>query len=236
MLKNRSPRLLAAATSLVKSLVLDLALDLAPLTRSLFIFATLTMSSLFSTNCYAAAGTGSHSTSGLTGRILGTFVTGTAQSSNGTSIPSRTMLGGSGGLLLGYAFSWIEPILLAEYQYLGQTTDPSSVSSQNVAGSGLRLGAGANFNFGGWSLAAVYEPSGTYKLSKTTSSGGSSSYTTPTGYHILLGYHLTASYDVGLTYSKNNYSSNTADGTTTSITSNTFNLTTYGAFASYRLF
>ena len=200
--------------------------------------ALFALSILLNQQAMAATKSSAASSAGHSGFELspfGTFVTGTAQTADASTIVSRRMLGGSAGLELGYAFSLFEPLIIAEYQYIGQTTDPSTVSSQNAGGTGYRAGAGLKFNPGGWTLVAAYDLTGSYKLNKATASGGTSTYTLPTGIHILLGHHFGASYELGLTYSSDSYASNTADGVTTDITSNKFILATYGLFAVYHL-
>ena len=179
---------------------------------------------------------GSDPGSGLALDFLGLGLMGSSQSADTTTISSRTMVGGSAAAEFGYGFSFVEPLVLAEYQYIGQYSDPTGLSNTNTAGSGYRLGAGAKFTVSSFTITAIYDFLSTYTLTQSTSAGKTSYYSSPTGYEFRFGYHLFSNIEVGLTYSADKYKSNTTGGTTTDISTNTFNLTTYGLYADYRLF
>lgn len=203
--------------------------------KSLLLLGALILS--FQVCCFnEASAAGNDPGSGLALDFLGTGVMGSSQSADATTITSRTMVGGSAGAEFGYGFSFVEPLVHAEYQYIGQYSDPSGLSNTNTAGSGYKLGVGAKFSFSSFAITAVYDVLSTYTLTQSTSSGSTSYYSSPTGYEFRFGYHLFSNIAVGVTYAADEYKSNTTGSTTTDISSNTFNLTTYGVYADYRLF
>ncbi len=179
-----------------------------------------------------AAGKTVSSNSGLF--ALTSLHVGSGTSANSTaSIQKRTMLFTEATADLGYSFGMLAPIAHVSYRYVGQQTDPSSVSDTNMAGTGYIGGAGLSADFGAIRLVASYDLLGSFQLSQKSSGGSVITYTKPTGYHVKLNYAWQGNWEFSATYTREDYKTKKSDSSETDIKDDAVYQTLYGVGLSY---
>ena len=175
----------------------------------------------------ATAGSSLYSTAALSGGAGAT-------ANSDKSIPNCSMAFSELSLDLGYKFSWVAPILQASYRYVGQTTDPDSVSNINMAGSGYTAGAGFALESTRLSFSAVYDFLGSYDLAKESSGGSKVTYTSASGFHVSVKYLWSGSWQLIASASQIKFKEKTAGSTKTDISSNPVTQDLYGIGIGYR--
>jgi hypothetical protein len=196
-------------------------------------YAIALLATLFTLSAHAAPKSGGGSSSkGAFGNLA--LVGGAGNVSNDDkSVPNISLAYGEIMLAAGYKFSWVGPVLQASYRNVGQTTDPDSVSSINMAGTGYLFGAGLQFDFSRIGISAIYDLNGKYDLTKTSSGGSKVSYGSASGFHVNLSYQLRGSWQLVASFSQIKYKEKSVASTATDISSNPVTVTLYGAGVGY---
>jgi hypothetical protein len=92
------------------------------------------------------------------------------------SVPSRSANTTSLFSSLGWRFWKVIPFALIEYRFISQSKAPDQVNNQNLSGDGYLMGAGLKYRHQRTSFALGYSFFGSYKLTKKTTDGATSTY------------------------------------------------------------
>lgn len=155
-----------------------------------------------------------------------------------TSIPSRAINGAEIYALPGYRINqWMIGALIG-YEFVGQTADPSTVSNQNVGGSGYSVGLAATYDVAKFNFGLSWDILSSYTLSTNASGGQSSIYTAPLplSFHVLANYRVLENHPewlVGLFMKLTSYSTSSLGGTSVDVSSNKFTTLLYGVGITY---
>lgn len=109
---------------------------------------------------------------------------GQGQMGNGSDVPDRAMMHTPVALFGGVNFKKFRVGINYEYNLVGQTADPTSVSNQNLSGTGNSPGLRLEFYDGKQSAGIIYRLSNTYNLDKPTVAGSASSYKATGGFSV----------------------------------------------------
>ena len=167
--------------------------------------------------------------------LAGFFSTGSMANESGT-IAKRDVSTSAAAANLGWRFGYVAPLLVAEYRFYSQMSDPSQSANQNLSGSGFHLSAGLRFDIGKFWLTGTYQLLGTYKLEKQTTGGLESTYSEPVGSVVMIGYRLRPRTSLFLMVQKVDYKKWQLGGTNSDISSNKIGQTSYGIGASYAFY
>ena len=111
---------------------------------------------------------------------------GSVHNSSG-SVAGRTVNAIALNAFPNYKYAGIQFGIIGELRFIGQNTDPATVSNSNVKGTSWLMGIGAEYQILLWTFSAGFDFLGNYSLSETTASGSAVSYKKPIGFMLKAG-------------------------------------------------
>jgi hypothetical protein len=152
------------------------------------------------------------------------------------TIPVRTMNTIDLQALPGYHFDNLLVGVLMELRFVGQNTDPATVSNQNLKGTGYLFGLGAMYLWNNWKFLGSLDFLGKHSLGVVDSSGKYSTFKKPRGFHLLVGYKFFERISADLSFSYETYKQNTLGTTDADISDNKLKHWNAGLGATYDFF
>lgn len=150
-------------------------------------------------NAKGGSGSGPRFSLGMT--IMG----GQGQMGNGVDVLDRDMIFTPIGLFLGFNIKKFRIGGNYEYYIAGQSTDPATVSNQNISGKGGATGVRLDYYDGKQSFGVIYRMSDTYTLDKATAAGNSVTYSSTSGYSVQYYRQIKKRFGIVLDYTSETF-------------------------------